>query len=98
MDRKTREQTFCRDVCKAWCCKYIVVNFDVNENMKPIEDEQFFRLRGISINLNDSTLIVPCRCKWLTNRNTCKLYPWRPETCKSFRCEQLNTLKDNIVT
>lgn len=96
MNKKARETIYCSEVCKAWCCKYIIVEFDVKENTKPIDDEQFFRLRGITVDKKNSTLIVPCRCMWLNNRNKCRLYPWRPLACKSFRCEQLNSLKDNI--
>ena len=96
MNKKMREASYCSEVCKAWCCKYLVVDYDVDENNKPMDDRRLFTLRGIEVDEKNHKLIIPCRCSWLTKTNKCRLYAWRPKSCMAFRCEKLNSLKDNI--
>ena len=88
-----RKSIFCSEVCKAWCCRYLVIEKDKIDN----DDTKFFKLRNIKIEGNK--LYVPCRCNWLTKRNQCKLYPWRPLACTNYECEELKKIsKDTIVT
>ena len=41
---KHKKQTYCSQVCHAWCCRNIITFYDSNEK----DIEQFFKLRGIS--------------------------------------------------
>jgi Fe-S-cluster containining protein len=73
--------------CKAWCCRFIVVEY---QPMTGLEDDMlFFALRGIKLDRSNMKLLIPCRCNWLRSDYRCKIYSQRPKSCKEFRCEGL---------
>lgn len=86
-----KPSTYCRNVCKAWCCRFL--KFDWEPNFKDGgNDDLFFSLRNIVLDKTNNELIIPCRCRWLTNHNTCRIYPHRPKSCKEFDCKKLKEL------
>lgn len=54
--------------------------------------DKFFELRGIKYDKNTRQMILPIKCKWVTNQNKCKLYSWRPYSCRAYECENLKTI------
>ena len=80
-----RRQAYCKTICKAWCCKFLVFEKDYVDQ----DDKLFFSLRGVFIEKDTNKLIVPLRCKWLTNHNICKMYMNRPKSCIAYECEKL---------
>lgn len=84
LERKRRD--YCKNVCKAWCCKYLVFEQD------KITDVLLFSLRGIKIDPNNGKLIIAMRCKWLNNHNQCRMYLYRPKDCVAYECEELKKI------
>lgn len=70
--------------CKAWCCRYIVVEYPYIINNDTLF---FFSLRKII--KKEGKLYVPCRCKWLNKHNKCTFYRNRPQECRAFDCKGL---------
>jgi Fe-S-cluster containining protein len=54
--------------------------------------DKFFKLRGIAYDEKTKQLSVPVKCKWLNNQNKCRLYAWRPYSCREYECEKLKNL------
>jgi Fe-S-cluster containining protein len=63
---------------------------EYHEKEKDIET--FFKLRNIDYNPDTGMIAVPAKCKWLTNQNKCRLYAWRPESCRAYECETLKKM------
>jgi len=85
---KAKKAIYCQTICKAWCCKNILIHYDVNEK----DIQTFFKLRGIEPSDQTNMYIVPSKCQWLTNHNKCKLYSWRPNSCRAYECETLKKM------
>jgi len=90
-----KRHLYCSGVCHAWCCRFIVVEYTPFNNET---DEAFFKLRNITVDREHGKLIIPLKCNWLNNRNECKLYRFRPESCKSFECEALKKMPPILDT
>lgn len=73
--------------CKAWCCRYVVCDFTPFAGLE--NDNLFFALRGIKIDVDFRQLLIPCRCRWLNEHNRCKYYAQRPKSCVVYQCEEL---------
>jgi Fe-S-cluster containining protein len=89
-NRQQMKQAYCRNVCHSWCCKFLIMKYDSNEP----DIKQFFLLRGIEYNETTKELIVPLRCKWLTAYHKCKLYSWRPYSCRAYECDKLKKIDE----
>lgn len=90
MNIEERKNNYCTNICKAWCCRNIVVTFDsFTGNLQ--DDDLFFSLRGCKLNKLTNDLIVPLKCRWLTNHNKCKMYPYRPQGCREYECDKLKS-------
>jgi hypothetical protein len=69
--------------CRAWCCRFISVDFITSEQ----DLKLFLSLRGIQVFSDE--ILIPCRCRWLTDKNRCRDYAHRPKDCMVFRCALL---------
>lgn len=54
--------------------------------------DKFFMLRSIEYNKEAHQLAVPAKCKWLNSHNKCRLYAWRPISCKVYECDKLKSM------
>jgi len=88
---KAQKSLYCSGVCHAWCCRNLIFYF---KGIIDKDTEQFFKLRGLVLNHDDGSVIVPIKCKWITNQNKCKLYSWRPESCRVFECQKLKEMPE----
>jgi len=87
---KAKKALHCSQVCHAWCCRNLVMFYDTKKEDKDIE--QFFKLRNIAYDRGIGTIAVPSKCDWVTNHNKCKLYSWRPDSCRHYECEKLKSM------
>ena len=87
---ENKKSTYCSNVCHAWCCRYIVCDF-VPTIDDAQDDELFFSLRGIK--RENGKIYIPIRCRWLTNHDKCKLYTFRPKSCRAYQCEDIKRIK-----
>lgn len=87
---KAKKALYCSTICKAWCCKNLIIHYDLGEK----DIDMFFKLRGISKTDNPNMFAIPLKCQWLTNHNKCKLYSWRPNSCRAYECD---TLKKMVI-
>jgi Fe-S-cluster containining protein len=85
---KNKKSLYCSKVCHAWCCRNLITFYDSNDP----DIEQFLKLRGISYDNEKKAMVVPLKCKWITNQNKCKLYSWRPYSCREYQCEKLKAM------
>ncbi len=85
---KHKKQTYCSQVCHAWCCRNLIMFYDSNEK----DIDQFFKLRGITYDPLTKQLVVPAKCHWITTHNKCRLYSWRPNSCRCYECEKLKSM------
>ena len=77
-----------RDRCTAWCCKQIAVITKI-DNPDLVE---YLTLHGIGI--KDQVIIIPIKCKLLSDSNKCCRYSDRPKLCKEWTCKNpLNNLE-----
>jgi len=88
--KKALKADYCRNVCHSWCCKVLIVNYD---SIEP-EIDKFFKLRDIEYNPETKEMIVPLKCKWLLPTHKCKLYSWRPYSCRVYECEKLKAIDE----
>ena len=54
--------------------------------------DKFFLLRGINYDKDKHQITVPCKCKWVDNHNKCRLYAWRPDSCRAYECDKLKSM------
>jgi Fe-S-cluster containining protein len=85
---KAKRQVYCSQICRAWCCKNLVFKCD---SIDP-DIEKFFQLRDVVYNKETKDLSVPNKCKWLTSHNKCRLYSWRPYSCRVYECDKIKSL------
>jgi Fe-S-cluster containining protein len=85
---KAKKSDYCRQVCRAWCCRNLVMASTSDDP----DIEQFFRLRNIQYDPVTKQIAIPCKCKWIDNRNKCHLYSWRPNSCRVYECEKLKAM------
>ena len=97
MTHKARKALYCISVCHAWCCKNLVIDWDVDSIKGFGDDDKFLTLRGCTIDKVNKKIIIPVKCQWLTKRNKCKLYEWRPLACKNYECDNLKASIQQIV-
>lgn len=90
MSLKARKAIYCSTICRAWCCRNLILYYDSEEK----DIEQFLKLRNIEYDPLTKSMIAPLKCKWVTNQNKCKLYSWRPYSCREYECEKLKELPD----
>ncbi len=86
---KQKKSLTCSTICHAWCCRNITV---VYNGLLDKDTEQFFMLRGIVFNPLTKEISIPAKCKWVTNQNKCKLYSWRPISCRVYECDKLKSI------
>ena len=80
--------------CGAMCCRFIVVEWKPFTGLE--DDALFFSLRGIKLDKENMQLLIPCRCKWLSEHNRCRMYAYRPKSCIAYKCEYLKT--ESLIT
>ena len=85
---KAKKSVYCETVCRAWCCRNLITYYSENEK----DIDTFFKLRGIEYLPETKQMTIPCKCKWLTNHNKCKLYAWRPNSCRVYECDKLKSM------
>jgi Fe-S-cluster containining protein len=88
---KAKKQIYCSQICKAWCCKNLITYYSSDDP----EIDTFFKLHGIDYNPETKQMIIPLKCKWLTNQNKCKLYAWRPYSCRAYECDKVKAITLN---
>jgi Fe-S-cluster containining protein len=67
---------------------------DVMNDSDEKDIEQFFKLRNIEYNKDTKEMIVPLKCNWLTPQHKCKLYSWRPYSCRAYECDKLKKIDE----
>lgn len=85
---KAKKQVYCSRVCRAWCCRNLIMFYDGNDP----DVEHFFKLRDIEYDKETKMLKIPVKCKWISNNNKCKLYSWRPYSCRVYECDTLKSM------
>jgi Fe-S-cluster containining protein len=85
---KAKKSIYCSTVCRAWCCKNLIMEY--HEQEKDID--QFFKLRDIEYDPDTHKIVVKAKCRWLTNQNKCRLYAWRPYSCRAYECDKLKSM------
>ncbi len=89
MNLNQKKAAFCSINCKAWCCRFIICDFQPFKGLE--NDNLFLSLRNMKIT-PDNKLIIPNRCNWLDNHNKCKIYTCRPKSCVTYECEDLKRI------
>jgi len=56
--------------------------------------EKFFKLRNIEYNKETKEMVVPLKCTWLLFNHRCKLYSWRPYSCRQYECDKLKKIDE----
>ena len=85
---KGKKQLYCSQVCHAWCCRNLIMHYAGDDK----EVDVFFKLRGIDYNPETKEMRIPLKCKWIQNTNKCKLYSWRPYSCREYECDILKSI------
>jgi Fe-S-cluster containining protein len=85
---KAKKQVYCSHICHAWCCRNLVMFNDTKKE----HDETFFKLRGLGYDTETGAISIPNKCKWITNQNKCRLYSWRPNSCREYECDKIKSL------
>lgn len=89
MDKTKIKSAYCRK-CGAWCCRWLVVDWQPYTGLE--NEELFFALRGIKLDKENKKLLIPLRCRWLTEHNSCRIYARRPKSCSTYECDKLKAI------
>lgn len=90
--------------CDGKCCKYVVLEIDCPEDEKDFENIKWYVAhKNINVFTDDEKewfIEFKTNCKYLNEKNLCKIYKKRPKICKEYsvnECTFHNEYKEKFT-
>ena len=80
------------DECKGGCCKHVIVEIDVPEEIEDFEEIKWFVAHeNVQVYVDEDytwNLEFLTPCKFLNDSNKCNIYEKRPDVCRDYSQEE----------